>query len=104
MSRRLEIAMAGILALKPAADLGEANSTEHCASADVLLDFGRMEAAEDVSTASLPLNSAARIPVVGLGVWQTPSGAATREAVASALRFGYRHVDTARIYGNEADV
>jgi diketogulonate reductase-like aldo/keto reductase len=41
---------------------------------------------------------------VGLGVWQTPSGATTRQAVAAALNAGYRHVDTARIYGNESDV
>ncbi|HMF40119.1 MAG TPA: aldo/keto reductase [Polyangia bacterium] len=53
---------------------------------------------------TLQLNSGARIPQVGLGVWQTPSGATTRQAVAAALDGGYRHVDTARIYGNEADV
>ncbi|HEY8926889.1 MAG TPA: aldo/keto reductase [Polyangia bacterium] len=53
---------------------------------------------------TLPLRSGARIPQVGLGVWQTPSGATTRQAVAAALAAGYRHIDTARIYGNEADV
>ena len=53
---------------------------------------------------TLQLSSGARIPQVGLGVWQTPSGAATRQAVAAALEVGYRHIDTARIYGNEADV
>ena len=53
---------------------------------------------------TLQLSSGARIPQVGLGVWQTPSGATTRQAVAAALDGGYRHVDTARIYGNEADV
>jgi diketogulonate reductase-like aldo/keto reductase len=53
---------------------------------------------------TLPLNSGARIPQVGLGVWQTPSGATTRQAVVAALGGGYRHVDTARVYGNEADV
>jgi len=52
----------------------------------------------------LPLRSGARIPQVGLGVWQTPSGAITRQAVTAALAAGYRHIDTARIYGNEADV
>jgi diketogulonate reductase-like aldo/keto reductase len=57
-----------------------------------------------LSNAVLALNTGARIPMVGLGVWQAPSGRATREAVAAALRVGYRHVDTARIYGNEADV
>src|SRR5581483_10196528 len=58
----------------------------------------------DVSRAALPLNTGASIPQLGLGVWQTPRGDVTREAVASALRLGYRHVDTARIYGNERDV
>jgi methylglyoxal/glyoxal reductase len=58
---------------------------------------------DDLST-TLPLNSGAKIPVVGLGVWQTPAGATARDAVLAALSDGYRHVDTARIYGNEADV
>jgi diketogulonate reductase-like aldo/keto reductase len=53
---------------------------------------------------TLPLRSGASIPQVGLGVWQSPAGATTREAVSTALRLGYRHVDTARIYQNEADV
>jgi diketogulonate reductase-like aldo/keto reductase len=44
------------------------------------------------------------IPQLGLGVWQMPRGKATSHAVAAALAAGYRHVDTARIYGNEADV
>jgi diketogulonate reductase-like aldo/keto reductase len=58
----------------------------------------------DATMATLPLNSGAQIPQVGLGVWQTPAGATARQAVLEALRVGYRHVDTARIYGNEADV
>jgi len=58
----------------------------------------------DVRTATLPLRSGGSIPQVGLGVWQTPRGEVTREAVFAALRLGYRHIDTARIYGNEADV
>jgi diketogulonate reductase-like aldo/keto reductase len=37
-------------------------------------------------------------------VWQAPAGAQTKGAVLMALRAGYRHIDTARIYGNEADV
>ena len=53
---------------------------------------------------TLQLSSGARIPQVGLGVWQTPSGTTTQKAVAAALEVGYRHIDTARIYGNEADV
>lgn len=44
------------------------------------------------------------IPVLGLGVYQTPSGDVCYRAVRHALEHGYRHVDTARIYGNEEDV
>lgn len=43
------------------------------------------------------------IPQIGLGVWQTPNETAVT-AVRSALQGGYRHVDTAAIYGNEAGV
>jgi diketogulonate reductase-like aldo/keto reductase len=63
-----------------------------------------MSSETNVTTASLPLNTGARIPQVGLGVWQSPRGAGTRDAVSAAIRLGYRHVDTARIYGNESDV
>ena len=58
----------------------------------------------DISDTTLPLNAGTRIPQVGFGVWQIPAGGATRRAVLAALEFGYRHVDTARIYGNESDV
>jgi len=58
----------------------------------------------DVTLATLKLNSGMAIPQVGLGVWQIPKGAAAKGAVLAALRHGYRHVDTARIYGNEGDV
>lgn len=60
--------------------------------------------AHAITTTSLPLRSGTRIPQVGLGVWQAAAGESTREAVTAALRFGYRHVDTARVYRNEADV
>jgi diketogulonate reductase-like aldo/keto reductase len=52
----------------------------------------------------LPLLSGTSIPQVGLGVWQTPAGPTARAAVGAALRLGYRHIDTAAVYGNEADV
>ena len=45
----------------------------------------------------------ARIPVVGFGTWRL-SGEACARAVADALRVGYRHIDTAAAYGNEAEV
>jgi diketogulonate reductase-like aldo/keto reductase len=44
------------------------------------------------------------IPVLGLGVWQVPDGPECENAVRSALELGYRHVDTAQAYGNEASV
>ena len=56
------------------------------------------------SPVSLPLRSGGHIPVLGLGVWQAGRGASTRDAVATALKLGYRHIDTARIYGNETEV
>lgn len=45
----------------------------------------------------------ARIPAIGLGTW-TLKGEACSQLVAHALRTGYRHIDTAIMYGNEADV
>jgi diketogulonate reductase-like aldo/keto reductase len=56
------------------------------------------------SSPTLPLRSGRSIPQIGLGVYQAPAGATTRDAVSAALRLGYRHIDTARIYQNEADV
>ncbi len=49
------------------------------------------------------LNDRKSIPQIGLGVWQTPPDVAG-PVVETALRAGYRHVDTAAIYGNEAEV
>lgn len=56
-----------------------------------------------LTTTLVPLRTGGAIPQVGLGVWQA-SPEDCRAAVAAALRLGYRHIDTARIYGNEADV
>ena len=44
------------------------------------------------------------IPLLGFGVWQVPEGRECEEAVAWALEAGYRHIDTAQAYGNEASV
>jgi diketogulonate reductase-like aldo/keto reductase len=60
--------------------------------------------AAPATPATLALNTGARIPQVGLGVWQSARGESTLSAVGAALRLGYGHVDTARIYGNEAEV
>ncbi len=42
--------------------------------------------------------------MLGLGVYLSPPGPVTRQAVAWALELGYRHIDTATLYENEADV
>lgn len=55
-------------------------------------------------TSRVRLNSGIEIPVLGLGVFQSPPGAVTRQAVTWALEAGYRHIDTAAMYGNEKDV
>ncbi len=48
--------------------------------------------------------SANGMPMLGLGTWENTDPEACRNAVATALETGYRHVDTAQIYGNEAEV
>ncbi len=49
------------------------------------------------------LNNGVRLPVIGLGVFQTPPAETTR-AVETALQVGYRHIDTAAAYLNEREV
>lgn len=50
------------------------------------------------------LADGSEIPVLGLGVWQVADGAECEDAVRCALELGYRHIDTAQAYGNEASV
>jgi 2,5-diketo-D-gluconate reductase B len=45
----------------------------------------------------------AHMPALGFGTWRL-SGKACRRSVADALEVGYRHIDTARMYGNERQV
>jgi 2,5-diketo-D-gluconate reductase A len=51
----------------------------------------------------IPLRGGVEIPQLGFGVFQVPPRD-TREAVGQALAAGYRHIDTAAAYGNEAQV
>jgi diketogulonate reductase-like aldo/keto reductase len=44
-----------------------------------------------------------KIPIVGLGTWQL-NGRECARLVEQAIRLGYRHIDTAQMYGNEAEV
>lgn len=48
-------------------------------------------------------NQNANLPAIGFGTWEI-TGDTCREAVRDALTIGYRHIDTARAYGNEAEV
>jgi methylglyoxal/glyoxal reductase len=50
------------------------------------------------------LADGSRLPLLGLGVWQVPDGPECVDAVRWALEAGYRHIDTAQAYGNEASV
>src|SRR4051794_18963957 len=52
---------------------------------------------------SVTLNNGVEMPAIGLGVFQTPPDVTTA-AVEEALRFGYRHIDTAAAYFNEREV
>ena len=45
----------------------------------------------------------AAVPVLGLGTWQL-TGRQCYETVSTALELGYRHLDTAQLYGNEREV
>ena len=52
---------------------------------------------------SITLNDGATIPQLGFGVFQVDQ-ADTAKAVSEALQTGYRHIDTAEMYGNERQV
>ncbi|KAA8439823.1 aldo/keto reductase [Weissella paramesenteroides] len=55
-------------------------------------------------TDTFTLANGVEIPVVGFGTWQTPDGDVAYQSVLDALKAGYRHIDTAAAYGNEASV
>lgn len=55
-------------------------------------------------TDTYKLNNGTSIPVIGFGTWQTPDGEVAKQSVLSALKAGYRHIDTASAYGNESSV
>ncbi|MEO7365108.1 MAG: aldo/keto reductase [Sphingomicrobium sp.] len=60
----------------------------------------RMPALHDHFT----LANGVRLPKVGFGTWQITDERQAYEATSVALASGYRHIDTARVYGNEASV
>lgn len=50
------------------------------------------------------LNNGVLMPAFGLGTFRVEPGESAYETVLSALKMGYRHIDTAIMYGNESDV
>lgn len=51
-----------------------------------------------------PLSNGVRMPKVGFGTWQITDAQQAYDATSVALASGYRHIDTARVYGNEESV
>lgn len=55
-------------------------------------------------TDTFQLGNGIAIPKIGFGTWQIPDGSEAYDSVRTALDAGYRHIDTALDYGNEASV
>ena len=55
-------------------------------------------------TDTYKLSNGVGIPCIGFGTWQTPDGDVAVRSVAAAIEAGYRHIDTAQVYGNEESV
>jgi len=55
-------------------------------------------------TDTYTLSNGVKIPVIGFGTWQAKDGDIAESSVLAALEAGYRHIDTAAIYGNEESV
>lgn len=64
---------------------------------------GRLDVMTEPAIPAATLPGGVRMPMVGLGTWQLRGRAGCR-AIQAALAAGYRHIDTATMYGNEADV
>ena len=58
---------------------------------------------EAVAVPVTTLPGGVEMPMIGFGTWQL-RGRAGRQAVRTALAAGYRHIDTATMYGNEAEI
>ena len=50
------------------------------------------------------LSNGVKIPAIGYGTWKSPDSEVTVEGIKTAVSCGYRHIDTAAVYGNEVRV
>jgi len=50
------------------------------------------------------LSNGVKIPAIGYGTWKSPDSEVTVEGIKTAVSCGYRHIDTAAVYGNEVSV
>ena len=50
------------------------------------------------------LTNGVNIPSIGYGTWQSPQGKLTEDGVSNAIKYGYRLIDGAAVYGNEESV
>ncbi len=57
-----------------------------------------------IKTEFFTLNNGVKIPAIGFGTWQVEDGVQCYNACLSALKSGYRHIDTAYAYGNEPSI
>jgi len=55
-------------------------------------------------TSSATLHNGVKMPWIGFGTFKVENGELAKNAVKEALKVGYRHIDTAKIYGNESSV
>ncbi|TVY53353.1 putative oxidoreductase, partial [Lachnellula suecica] len=68
-------------------------------SSQILSHFQRPQQSQQRKMTTFKLNTGATIPAVGFGTWQDKD--AQEEAVSHALKAGFKHIDTAAIYGTE---
>lgn len=60
--------------------------------------------ATDTNVPGLKLNNGLIMPQFGIGTYRIPEGNVSKNTVLTALRMGYRHIDTAHAYGNERSI